>query len=153
MLHWSGQGGEIEGQEPTQKSSRLLLYGGDGAAMRTTSTEALEIALCLPPLDRFIISTAKLSAYRLKCQSEWRGQHLCHARLSFLHEHSLCCRIEYLENPRSLKSRYLLRKIGVNQNKSASQTGKSATRMVREWKDDLELESTAQGLITRNPIP
>lgn len=38
-------------------------------AMRTTPT-TLEIALCLPPLDRFIISTTKLSAYRLKCQSE-----------------------------------------------------------------------------------
>jgi len=56
-------------------------------AMKTTPTEALEIALCLPSLDRFIISTAKLSAYRLKCQSEWRGRHLGHVRLSFLHEH------------------------------------------------------------------
>jgi len=56
-------------------------------AMRTTPTEALEIALCLPPLDRFIISTAKLSAYRLKCEGEWRGQHLGHTRLSFLHKH------------------------------------------------------------------
>jgi len=56
-------------------------------AMRTTPTEALEIALCLPLLDRFIISTAKLSACRLKCQGEWRGQHLGHTKLSFLHEH------------------------------------------------------------------
>jgi len=56
-------------------------------AMRTTPTEALEIALCLPPLKRFIISTAKLSAYRLKCQGQWRGQHLGHTRLSLLHEH------------------------------------------------------------------
>lgn len=39
-------------------------------AMRTTPTEAFVIALCLPLLDRFIISTAKLSAYRLKCQGE-----------------------------------------------------------------------------------
>jgi len=56
-------------------------------AMRITPTEALEIALCLPPLDRSIISTAKLSAYRLKCQGEWRGHHLGHTKLSFLHEH------------------------------------------------------------------
>jgi len=32
-------------------------------AMKTTPTEALEIALCLPPLNRFIISTAKITAY------------------------------------------------------------------------------------------
>ncbi|XP_032689440.1 uncharacterized protein LOC116852838 [Odontomachus brunneus] len=41
--------------------------------MRTTPTEALEVALCVPPLDRIIICMARLTAYRLKCQGEWRG--------------------------------------------------------------------------------
>ncbi|XP_020296545.1 uncharacterized protein LOC109861345 [Pseudomyrmex gracilis] len=41
--------------------------------MRTTPTEALEIALCIPPLNLTIISTARLIAYRLRCQEEWRN--------------------------------------------------------------------------------
>jgi len=56
-------------------------------AMRTIPKEALQIVLCLPPLDRFIISTTKPSAYRLKCQGEWRGRHLDHTKLTLFHEH------------------------------------------------------------------
>ncbi|XP_011705799.1 PREDICTED: uncharacterized protein LOC105460998, partial [Wasmannia auropunctata] len=42
-------------------------------AMKTTPTEALEVALCLPPLDQKIIYLARLTAYRLMCQGEWRN--------------------------------------------------------------------------------
>lgn len=55
-------------------------------AMRTTPGEALEVALCYPPLDQRIIETAKLAAYRLKCQGEWRGTGRGHTDLRFLCE-------------------------------------------------------------------
>ncbi|XP_020299149.1 uncharacterized protein LOC109863313, partial [Pseudomyrmex gracilis] len=41
--------------------------------MKTTSTEALEVALCILPLRLTVISAAKLTAYRLRCQEEWRN--------------------------------------------------------------------------------
>ncbi|XP_020296935.1 uncharacterized protein LOC109861622, partial [Pseudomyrmex gracilis] len=54
--------------------------------MRTTPTEALEVALCIPPLRLTIISAAKLTAYRLRCQEEWRDFEVSHTRLEFLHK-------------------------------------------------------------------
>ncbi|XP_011686394.1 PREDICTED: uncharacterized protein LOC105449095 [Wasmannia auropunctata] len=39
-------------------------------AMKTIPTEALEVALCLPPLDQNIIYLARLIAYRFMCQEE-----------------------------------------------------------------------------------
>ncbi|XP_020298014.1 uncharacterized protein LOC109862388 [Pseudomyrmex gracilis] len=55
-------------------------------AMRTTPTEALEVMLCIPPLDLTIVSAARLTAYRLRCQGEWRQFGLGHTRLEFLHK-------------------------------------------------------------------
>ncbi|XP_020297531.1 uncharacterized protein LOC109862048 [Pseudomyrmex gracilis] len=54
--------------------------------MRTTPTEALEVALCIPPLRLTVISAAKLTAYRLRCQGEWRDFGVGHTRLEFLHK-------------------------------------------------------------------
>jgi len=56
-------------------------------AMRSTPTEALEIALCFPPLNQTIVCSARLTAYRLKCQGEWRNVGIGHTRLGFLHKH------------------------------------------------------------------
>ncbi|KMQ83936.1 reverse transcriptase, partial [Lasius niger] len=39
-------------------------------AMKTTPTEALEIALCIPPLDLAAVNAARYTAYRLKCLGE-----------------------------------------------------------------------------------
>jgi hypothetical protein len=39
-------------------------------AMKTTPTEALEVALYQAALDLVAIETAGLTAYRLKCQGE-----------------------------------------------------------------------------------
>ncbi|XP_020298149.1 uncharacterized protein LOC109862489 [Pseudomyrmex gracilis] len=54
--------------------------------MKTTPTEALEIALCIPLLNLTIISAARLTAYRLRCQGEWRNFGRDHTRLGFFHK-------------------------------------------------------------------
>jgi hypothetical protein len=41
-------------------------------SMKTTPTEALEVALCQTPLDLAAIKAARRAACRLKCQREWR---------------------------------------------------------------------------------
>ncbi|XP_072757484.1 uncharacterized protein [Anoplolepis gracilipes] len=55
-------------------------------AMKTTPTEALEVALCIPPLDQRIICAAKSAVYRLYCQREWRYAGPGHTRLTFLQD-------------------------------------------------------------------
>jgi hypothetical protein len=47
-------------------------------------TEALDVALCQTPLDLAAIGAARLTAYRLKCQGEWRDAGLGHTKLNFL---------------------------------------------------------------------
>ncbi|XP_020297990.1 uncharacterized protein LOC109862370 [Pseudomyrmex gracilis] len=55
-------------------------------AMRITPTEALEVALRILPLNQQIISTAGLTAYRLRCQGEWRQFGTGHTKLGCLHK-------------------------------------------------------------------
>jgi hypothetical protein len=52
-------------------------------AMKTTPTEALEVALCQAPPDLVAIEAVGLTAYRLKCQGEWRNTGLGHTKLEF----------------------------------------------------------------------
>jgi len=52
--------------------------------MKTAITEALEVALCLTPLDLTVTGAARFTAYRLKCQVEWRNTGLGHRKLEFL---------------------------------------------------------------------
>ncbi|XP_020298448.1 uncharacterized protein LOC109862729 [Pseudomyrmex gracilis] len=54
--------------------------------IRTTPTKALEVALCILPLRLTVISAAKHTAYRLRCQGEWRDFGVGHTRLEFLHK-------------------------------------------------------------------
>jgi hypothetical protein len=56
-------------------------------AMKTTPTEALEVALYQAPLDLVAIETAELTAYRLKCQGEWRNAGSGHIKLAFLQKY------------------------------------------------------------------
>ena len=56
-------------------------------AMRSTPTEALEIALNVTPLDLKIMYAARSTAYRLACQCEWKDNGLGHAKLDFLQRH------------------------------------------------------------------
>jgi len=44
--------------------------------MRTTPTEVLETAFCIYPLDLTIMRTTYNTAYRLKCQGDWRDTRL-----------------------------------------------------------------------------
>jgi hypothetical protein len=37
-------------------------------SVKTTPTEALEVTLCLPPLDLAVIGAARYTAYRLSCK-------------------------------------------------------------------------------------
>ncbi len=54
-------------------------------AMRSTPTAALEVALMVPPLDLQIKCLARITAYRLKCQGEWRESGIGHANIKLLH--------------------------------------------------------------------
>jgi hypothetical protein len=56
-------------------------------AMKTTPTEALEVALYQTPLDLAATEAAGLTAYRLKCQGEWRNTGLGHTKLKFLQKY------------------------------------------------------------------
>lgn len=71
-------------------------------AMRTTPTEALETALCIPPLDLVIICNAQLTAYRLKCQGEWIERRVGHSNLKI-----------FLNRPFTLKQDRIPRKYQV----------------------------------------
>ncbi|XP_020298245.1 uncharacterized protein LOC109862582 [Pseudomyrmex gracilis] len=53
---------------------------------KTTLTEALEVALCIFPLNQQVVSAARLTAYKLKCQGEWRQFGIGHTKLGFLHK-------------------------------------------------------------------
>jgi len=39
------------------------------------------MALCSPHLDQLIVCSARLTAYRLKCQGKWRDAGLDHTKL------------------------------------------------------------------------
>jgi len=54
--------------------------------MKTTTTEALEVALCLTPLDLAVTGAARFTSHRLKCQGEWRNTGLGHTILEFLQQ-------------------------------------------------------------------
>jgi hypothetical protein len=56
--------------------------------MKTTPSEALEVALCQMLLDLAAIVVAGLSAYRLKCLGEWRDTGQGHTKLNFLWKYS-----------------------------------------------------------------
>jgi hypothetical protein len=53
-------------------------------SMKTTPTQALEVALCQTPLDIAATEAAGFAACRLKCQGEWRNTCLGHTKLKFL---------------------------------------------------------------------
>jgi len=55
--------------------------------VKTTLTEALEVALCLTPLDLAVIGAARYTAYRLSCKREWRNTGLGHTKLQFLQKY------------------------------------------------------------------
>ncbi|XP_029173397.1 uncharacterized protein LOC114942243 [Nylanderia fulva] len=57
--------------------------------MRTTPTEALEIALSVTPIGLAVIKSANITAYRLKCQGEWRNTGLGHTRLGLLQKYPI----------------------------------------------------------------
>jgi hypothetical protein len=56
-------------------------------SMKTTRTEALEVALCQIPPNLAAIGAAGLTAYRLKCQGEWRNTGLGDPKLKFLQKY------------------------------------------------------------------
>jgi hypothetical protein len=60
--------------------------------MKTTTTEALEVALCLTPLYLPVTGAATFTAYRLKCQGEWRNTGLGHRKFEFLQKYPFTLR-------------------------------------------------------------
>jgi len=55
--------------------------------VKTTPTEALEVALCLTPLDLAVIGAARYTAYRLSCKGEWRNTWLGYMKLQFIQKY------------------------------------------------------------------
>ncbi|XP_070511795.1 uncharacterized protein [Cardiocondyla obscurior] len=51
---------------------------------KTTPTAALQVALCICPLDQLIIHNVRQTTYRLYCQGEWRDAGIGHTALGFL---------------------------------------------------------------------
>jgi hypothetical protein len=49
--------------------------------------EALEVALCLTPLDLAVIGAARYTAYRLKCRGDRRNTGLGYLKLEFLQKY------------------------------------------------------------------
>jgi len=74
--------------------------------MKTTTTEVLEVALYLTPLDLAVTGAARFTAYRLKYQGEWRNTGLGHKKLEFLQKYPFT-----LKQDRILKKYQLLKHI------------------------------------------
>ncbi|XP_015118148.1 uncharacterized protein LOC107041864 [Diachasma alloeum] len=72
-------------------------------AMKTTPNEALEIALSILPLDLRVISGASTTAYRLRCQQEWKSTGQAHTQLCLINA-----------NPFTDKSDRIQRKYQIN---------------------------------------
>jgi len=51
--------------------------------MKITPMETLEIVLCFSFLYQLIFCFTRLTAYRFKCQGEWKDAGLGHIRLGF----------------------------------------------------------------------
>jgi len=56
-------------------------------SVKTTPTEAPEVALCLPSVCLFVIRAARFTAYRFKCQGEWRNTGLGQPNREFLQQY------------------------------------------------------------------
>jgi len=59
----------------------------DTGSMKTTSTEALQIALSLTCLDLGVNGAARSNAHRLNCRGEWRITGFGHTKLEFLQKY------------------------------------------------------------------
>lgn len=55
--------------------------------IRNRNSPHPEIGFYIPLLGETIIDTARLVAYKLKCQDEWRDTCLGHSSLGFFHKH------------------------------------------------------------------
>jgi len=92
---------EARNQLKSLQGSYLMAVTG---AMKSIPTEALEIALCSPPLNQTIICLVGLTAYKLKCQGEWKNAGVGHTRLGFL------------QHPFTLKQDKIFRKYHLKKN-------------------------------------
>ena len=70
-----------------QRSLQRSYPGASIGSVKTPPTEALEVALCLTPLDLAVIGAARYAAYRLSCKGEWRNVGLGHMKLKFLQKY------------------------------------------------------------------
>ena len=56
-------------------------------SVKTTPTEAPELALCLPSLYLSVIGATGFTVYRFKCQGEWRNAGLGQPNREFLQQY------------------------------------------------------------------
>jgi hypothetical protein len=60
--------------------------------MKMNPTEPLAVPICLTPLDTAVFGEARIPAYRLNCQGEWRNTGLRYMKLEFLQKYSFTLR-------------------------------------------------------------
>src|SRR5580765_5412985 len=80
---WWSRTDKLETKNLLQSLQGSYLRAAVGA-MKTTPTEVLEIALCIPPLDLAAVNAARCTAYRLMCLGEWKDTGLGHTKLGLL---------------------------------------------------------------------
>jgi hypothetical protein len=76
-------GEQGRGKKPTAKPTGWLPKGCIGVPENDTH-RALEVVLCQTPLDLAAVKAVGLTAYRLKCQGEWRNTGLGPTKLEFV---------------------------------------------------------------------
>ena len=90
-----------------------------------TTTEALEVVLCSTPLDLAVTGPARFTAYRFKCQGEWRNKGLGHRKLEFLQKYPFT-----LKQDRIIKKYQLVKQYKVKYKLFAIMSLKSTKRIL-----------------------
>jgi len=75
-------------------------------SMKTTTTEALEVALCSTPLDLAVTRAARFTAYRLICKGEWRNTELGHRKPEFLQKYPFTLKQDRIHKKYQLVKQY-----------------------------------------------
>ncbi|XP_032685833.1 uncharacterized protein LOC116850995 [Odontomachus brunneus] len=74
--------------------------------MRTTPTEALKVALCCPSLGQLIKYQARRTAYRLRCQGEWKDTGLGHTRLGLSQKYPFMLKQDRIPRKHQLEKKF-----------------------------------------------
>jgi hypothetical protein len=80
---WWPMGTRVEAKNVVQSFQGSYLRAAV-ESIRTTTTEALEVATCHTSLDLATVGVARFTVFRLMCRGQWRDTGLGHTKLCFL---------------------------------------------------------------------